>query len=406
MEKTKQSFAGSFSKIVTIILLVATIATLFMPWIYIGIKGKNRNYDLTTIMREEYGSSISLSDILEETAMYVDDSGWARFALWNGKRVAKHLEDSKLSFAEIGVTLAELAGLSLAAEDAFELIGDSGGIIFLLVFSAIVCLILLAVLLIELISNIKHLILEDREPTRIVFPAYVISAGLIILLTVFINAKAKDGTEDLAMFFGISSRNILHLRIALFLGLIFTAILHFGSDRLQDLKSVVPSGKLDIPPIPVGGVFSGVNSKAGWKCKCGKWNIITAAYCSKCGEKRVSNNVCANCGTIRLPGNKYCPQCGQEYPQEEKPTPTIKKKMTCPKCGIAIREGASFCGNCGERIVIETHPDPPASEVPVENRGSATELYENTEAVDTGYIGRHDGSENKKLSRIKYNFKE
>jgi class 3 adenylate cyclase len=47
---------------------------------------------------------------------------------------------------------------------------------------------------------------------------------------------------------------------------------------------------------------------------------------------------CPNCGAERVPGAKFCQECG---------TPV---GSTCPGCGIAVAPTAKFCHECGERL--------------------------------------------------------
>jgi class 3 adenylate cyclase len=47
---------------------------------------------------------------------------------------------------------------------------------------------------------------------------------------------------------------------------------------------------------------------------------------------------CGNCGAERVPGAKFCQECG---------TPVA---ATCPGCGIAVTSNAKFCHECGEAL--------------------------------------------------------
>ena len=47
---------------------------------------------------------------------------------------------------------------------------------------------------------------------------------------------------------------------------------------------------------------------------------------------------CSNCGAERVPGAKFCQECG---------TPA---GASCPGCGVAVGPAAKFCHECGERL--------------------------------------------------------
>ena len=47
---------------------------------------------------------------------------------------------------------------------------------------------------------------------------------------------------------------------------------------------------------------------------------------------------CTNCGAERVPGAKFCQECG---------TPV---GSSCPGCGVAVGPAAKFCHECGERL--------------------------------------------------------
>ncbi len=53
---------------------------------------------------------------------------------------------------------------------------------------------------------------------------------------------------------------------------------------------------------------------------------------------------CSKCGTLLLPTQRFCPNCGQKYVD-----PNV-----CGRCGAALQAGSSFCSSCGKRISLAT----------------------------------------------------
>ncbi len=53
---------------------------------------------------------------------------------------------------------------------------------------------------------------------------------------------------------------------------------------------------------------------------------------------------CAQCGSRLLPGDRFCPRCGDSQTQ------------ACPSCGRPTKAEHRFCVGCGHRLQTETAP--------------------------------------------------
>lgn len=75
------------------------------------------------------------------------------------------------------------------------------------------------------------------------------------------------------------------------------------------------------------------------KCKCALPK--DSAFCFKCGEKVVSENMCEcpSCKKI-IPKAAFCMYCGHKF----------EAKKKCKSCGSELVDGACFCLKCGEKI--------------------------------------------------------
>jgi len=105
---------------------------------------------------------------------------------------------------------------------------------------------------------------------------------------------------------------------------------------------------------------------------CGRENSDAAQFCGDCGmtlgsvpedsgsveiefaDDFVPNNdvsappptpgKCPECGTERVPGLPFCPQCGRQV------TAPMEGVVACGKCGTPLVSGAQFCAACGMGI--------------------------------------------------------
>lgn len=395
---------NSFSKIVAVVLLVVIIVTLFTPWIYIGVKGKNRSYDLSAIMTAEFGP-VSVNSILEEAARYSDHPGATKFGVWNAKRLVKHLKDSQLSFAELTVSLAEMGCVFLFLEDALE-IDSSEEVAFLLLFASLVCFILFVIIFLEAISSVSQLLRsKTEEASAILFPVYTGAVGVIVVLTLIINHNSSDTTRELAFLFDLSSNNIFHLKLSPFIGVVVTAVLRYGMGYLSLFGEFTGSGRMPVSLNPVKDIIARANDRFRWQCTCGQWNANKSAFCSKCGTKRALKNKCERCGAPRSPRDKFCPKCGVEYPGMGRKERGSPEKLACPNCGRDLESDATFCGYCGA----------PVSSVTLERKrkkvsGSHPESKELSEQdwdmnpIDMDSVEAPAAEENRKYSSFKSTF--
>jgi YD repeat-containing protein len=64
--------------------------------------------------------------------------------------------------------------------------------------------------------------------------------------------------------------------------------------------------------------------------------------------------LCRNCGTPMIPGNKFCSICGAPVNPAVPAAPgapaATQTPSVCPSCGSPIRAGIKFCGDCGRHL--------------------------------------------------------
>lgn len=60
----------------------------------------------------------------------------------------------------------------------------------------------------------------------------------------------------------------------------------------------------------------------------------------------LSENVCANCGTLLNDGQNFCPRCGTARAA----APTVPEKRVCTNCGAELQEDQAFCSKCGQKV--------------------------------------------------------
>jgi ribosomal protein L40E len=62
--------------------------------------------------------------------------------------------------------------------------------------------------------------------------------------------------------------------------------------------------------------------------------------------------ICSECGAEVPASAGRCPQCGESFDEEERPTPPVKEKeeFVCTECGATVDEKAKTCWNCGKEF--------------------------------------------------------
>ncbi|GEM_PF-5708771 len=59
---------------------------------------------------------------------------------------------------------------------------------------------------------------------------------------------------------------------------------------------------------------------------------------------QVNTHICSNCGSVGLPGDKFCRKCGKP----------LKSENRCEKCGNIVQPKDHFCVKCGSSLTHKT----------------------------------------------------
>lgn len=90
-----------------------------------------------------------------------------------------------------------------------------------------------------------------------------------------------------------------------------------------------------------GGAAAAAGGAATVACpNCGTLNLPGAKFCNNCGTAIPQGIVCGNCGAQMPAGSKFCHNCGAK----------IGSMKTCSNCHADLPDGAKFCNNCGTKV--------------------------------------------------------
>jgi YD repeat-containing protein len=67
-----------------------------------------------------------------------------------------------------------------------------------------------------------------------------------------------------------------------------------------------------------------------------------------------AQQLCRNCGTPLVPGNRFCSGCGAPVRTAMPAAPgapsASQTPSVCPSCGSPVKPGTKFCGDCGRHL--------------------------------------------------------
>lgn len=68
-------------------------------------------------------------------------------------------------------------------------------------------------------------------------------------------------------------------------------------------------------------------------------------------KSATTNDVtCPSCSESVRASLEFCPECGDELPEQGSHGDAAESTSTCPDCGSDVRSGVSFCGSCGSDV--------------------------------------------------------
>ena len=353
--KTKTSMA---MKIVAIVLILASAAMLFLPWMKVAV-----NY---------YGTTISGGDILRRAAEEdgLNEEAFGRklrqeineradnVQRYYGVRLdADTLYDTVLllvRFAWSPFSLSRLLGnvksLTPQLTQLMEMESGYKSSNFSEAASSLglarIILLILLILTLAMAAVALVCILTDHRLG--VLPYVVFTLILLVLFIVVIIVANNHKTEILSLLDGEYLEDAISLRIG-FGGILCAvlAILGFAAPFL-------PIGKRE--PVLAEG------APTAWKCPhCGAARKASEKFCLQCGAKRPETAPtrapagwkCPGCGTMLRADQRFCLYCGTKRPEQPAPAPTpraaapAQSALRCAQCGTALKPGQKFCPRCG-----------------------------------------------------------
>lgn len=87
---------------------------------------------------------------------------------------------------------------------------------------------------------------------------------------------------------------------------------------------------------------------------CGRSIPKNTVFCSLCGQKVVTKDVCLcrGCGAVAPAGTSFCTKCGTKMDIITSDFVQTEKKLeVCAHCGAVLETGAMFCASCGAEVV-------------------------------------------------------
>lgn len=357
--KTSASPAYTAKKIIALLLVAASLAMFFLPWIGVSIRVLGRNYSIPDLLdlagdfggysREEIHDELYYA--LEDVSDALADIG-VRYSANKLMNLGKPLEDGRLSPVELASVSMKLGSLLNKMEDglgrnnnyydsfAAEQIASYGG--KLIALSVVVWVLLLCTLVFALLTVVGY----DRigKKTVIGFAVCVlVVVAFFVVLTVSGNAAVRnlsdtitdlaDDLFDISYAIGaFSIKKLFRLGLWAILSLVFAV----GALVLRLTSSAASA------PARGGRRTAAVS---GWVCPtCGATQGEEFAFCYQCGGKRPVSNRCVDCGNVLPEGALFCPICGRKCDGEavqEKPA------KFCPSCGAKNPGDSPACIRCG-----------------------------------------------------------
>ncbi|CAG9324425.1 unnamed protein product [Blepharisma stoltei] len=132
-------------------------------------------------------------------------------------------------------------------------------------------------------------------------------------------------------------------------------------------------------------------TKSSWKCICGNENYLS--HCWKCGENRVSYELCSICKSI-IVSDFYCKNCDLKLsskqcyrctgPNEIICRSCFQSSWKCPICNARTFESLSICSMCGHNKISQ-RTDSTLSSLPLSSKISSLGIrdsYSNSAGYD------------------------
>lgn len=90
-----------------------------------------------------------------------------------------------------------------------------------------------------------------------------------------------------------------------------------------------------------GNVMNTNNGQTKACPNCNAMAPATAKFCANCGNAFPEENKCPHCNAPVAAGAKFCANCGKSL---------AAAGGFCPECGNSVEAGAKFCANCGHKF--------------------------------------------------------
>ena len=391
---TKSELGGrnGISRIISVVIIIACVITLFSPWVHIGLRTNDGGMvDLNTILEWIDGSSVDdivnevvnsditdyfYNEIVPQTAR--KDLSAVKKAV---TKIATAVKDSKLSPVETATVCTKILRVQsfFTKYDEGDILGDAttvvriSGIVLWGFIWAFVALSLYCV----------FAVLTDRKapliPTMCI---YCFLFAIYFVLSVYVNLEMKDGLDDGFMLeiMGIKSTSVLHIQFAPVLGCILLAAVFI-------ISRVLPAGKGKSDIAIIEESIGELGKKVMWKCSCGTTNPSSSKFCPRCGKSRPADSKpidmkadvvdrlvwTCTCGSINPKRSAFCPKCGAMRPASATTpaTPPVSPATSrCKMCGRSVAEGRTLCRECRAKTVERPPISPePTVEKPIHNDG-------------------------------------
>ena len=355
--KTKTSMA---MKIVAIVLILASAAMLFLPWMKVAVnyygttisggdilrraaeeEGVSEEYfrlelrqeinDLSSRAQRRYGVYLD-ADTLYDTAMLAIRLSWSPFAMSKMLGNVKSLTPQFTQYVEME---------SGSASATF-----TGG----LFYAGLVRIILLILLILTLTMAAVAVVCILTDHRLGALPYLVFALILLVGFIVVIVAANNNLSDFLTQVAHVDNEVASAISLRIGFGGILCAVLAI----LGFVALYLPIGKRE--PVLAEG------APTAWKCPhCGAMRKASEKFCLQCGAKRpeaapvraAAGWKCPGCGTMLRADQRFCLYCGTKRPEQPAPAPApraaapAQSALRCAQCGTALKPGQKFCPRCG-----------------------------------------------------------
>ena len=390
--KTKTSLV---MKIVAVVLILASAAMLFLPWMKVSVSMNGMTLSGSEIVQMSGQSMDAVRmEIREEANELAEDAQWdygiqldaeklvdtmmliVRFS-WSPFSLSKLLGNVRSLTPQLMRIVEQESGyMSATFQEASSKLG-----------LARIVLMILLILTLAMAAVAVVCALTDHKLGMI---PYLVFALILLVLFIVLIAVANNHMGEIGalMDAGDEFANSVSLRIGVggILCLVF-AVLGF-------VAMFLPIGKREVayagaPTRAMGWICPGCGAKrkageqfclncgarrpepvptrpavpAGWKCPtCGTMLKADQRFCLYCGTKQpeqaapagdgmfaqkgpAAGSSCAKCGAPLKANQKFCPACGAKQPEAAAPAPVTRAPAgwTCPGCGAKLKASQKFC---------------------------------------------------------------